>query len=395
MILTGSLLAPSSAFPQAGTTAVPAARPAASAFLLMLPSLDERRHYLADRLDGWHTMIGEKSAVARDFLPEMAELQEKLGAVKTPAELTTWALVVDAFESRLMDRLDPRIPMMRPEAAAAARQALMEKKETLAALNRRRIGADPRTAREIDGLKKQIKEGGLSAQSLSHIFERAQALTGSAVPLMNPIQAALAPAFMADRSYPRPAVSQRPYGGMAVPEPAGPAFSASPDNLDEARVAELARANGMNASIVLQAFRESRRQGVDFRMTLAVIESESAFNPHATSAVGARGLMQIMPGTGQGLGVRDSNALYDVATNIRAGVRYLKGLWEQFSDVAWAELGSLNPSGRPDVKAAIAAYNAGPGAVQKYGGVPPYRETRNYVVTVLSNFNKYQRLFSA
>jgi soluble lytic murein transglycosylase-like protein len=151
----------------------------------------------------------------------------------------------------------------------------------------------------------------------------------------------------------------------------------------------------MNAAIVRQAFLESRRQGVDFRMTLAIIDAESNFNPHATSGVGAKGLMQIMPGTGRGLGVSNSNMLYDVATNIRAGVKYIKGLFDQFSDVAWAELGSVNPWTRSDVKAAIAAYNAGPGAVSKYGGVPPYRETRGYVVKVLQNYQRYARIFAA
>ena len=151
----------------------------------------------------------------------------------------------------------------------------------------------------------------------------------------------------------------------------------------------------MNATIVRQAFLESRRQGVDFRMTLAIISAESNFNPNATSPVGAKGLMQIMPGTGRGLGVANSNALYDVATNIRAGVKYIKGLFNQFSDVAWAQLGSVNPLARADVKSAIAAYNAGPGAVNKYGGVPPYRETRGYVVKVLQNYQRYSRIFAA
>ena len=109
-------------------------------------------------------------------------------------------------------------------------------------------------------------------------------------------------------------------------------------------------------------------------MTLAIISAESNFNPNATSPVGAKGLMQIMPGTGRGLGVANSNALYDVATNIRAGVKYIKGLFNQFSDVAWANLGSVNPWARSDVKSAIAATNAGPGAVSKYGGVPLPRD---------------------
>jgi soluble lytic murein transglycosylase-like protein len=104
----------------------------------------------------------------------------------------------------------------------------------------------------------------------------------------------------------------------------------------------------------------------------AIIANESGFNANATSGAGAQGLMQLMPGTAAGLGVTDA---YDPAQNVAGGTKYIKGLLQRFNG---------------DVRLAVAAYNAGPGAVEKYGGVPPYAETQNYVQNVLSSYAKYR-----
>ena len=113
--------------------------------------------------------------------------------------------------------------------------------------------------------------------------------------------------------------------------------------------------------------------GVDSALLRAVIHAESAFNPMAMSAKGAQGLMQLMPGTAGDLGVTDA---FDVAQNIRGGARYLAQLLKAFNG---------------DTTLAAAAYNAGPAAVQKYHGVPPYDETQVYVQRVEQLRDRYAK----
>ena len=114
----------------------------------------------------------------------------------------------------------------------------------------------------------------------------------------------------------------------------------------------------------------AEKTGLDSDFVKAVVNQESGFNPNATSRCGAMGLMQLMPGTAEGLGVKNA---YDPEQNIEGGTKYLKGLMDRFDN---------------NKSLALAAYNAGPNAVKKYGGIPPYQETQNYVKNVLSRYDR-------
>lgn len=117
--------------------------------------------------------------------------------------------------------------------------------------------------------------------------------------------------------------------------------------------------------------RMARAHQVEPALIKAVMHVESAFNPHAVSDKGAQGLMQVMPETGQRYGVDD---LFDPVQNVRAGVMYLKDLQKLFKN---------------NTRLVLAAYNAGENAVLRYRGVPPYDETRGYVVKVAKMHRRY------
>jgi len=128
-----------------------------------------------------------------------------------------------------------------------------------------------------------------------------------------------------------------------------------------------ASVNAPFADVIADA---ARAHGVDPRLVAAVARRESRFNPNAVSPVGACGIMQLMPATARFLGIKD---IFNARENLFGGARYLRTLLDTFHG---------------DLDLTLAAYNAGPGAVQKYNGVPPFRETRAYVASIRAAYQR-------
>jgi len=128
--------------------------------------------------------------------------------------------------------------------------------------------------------------------------------------------------------------------------------------------------NFSTESIKARIVKHAINEGIDPALALSLVKQESNFNRAAKSRVGAIGLFQLMPQTASHLKVNP----YCINGNIKGGLKYLKSMKDKFGST----------------KLALAAYNAGPGAVMRYGGIPPYRETRNYVENIMNNYRNYQ-----
>lgn len=152
-------------------------------------------------------------------------------------------------------------------------------------------------------------------------------------------------------------------GGGEIEIPASAVRGFVPDEVVE----EVTREEGDLRSLAVAA---AERHGLDPELVLAVVGVESAFRPEAVSPKGAQGLMQLMPRTAASLGVEDA---FDPAENLDGGVRHLGSLLARYGG---------------DVERALAAYNAGEGAVARHGGIPPFAETREYVKRVLDRYER-------
>jgi soluble lytic murein transglycosylase-like protein len=323
--------------------------------------------------------------VQAQYGPELARIKTEGDAAQTVEGFRPIQLNLEAWKQALLCQLFPALSgFVTPGDSARLAQSQVEAFRAVDQLKASAFTADKRSY--FDGLKARISVVS-DARSLDLLFDNA----GLARPAPLP-QVVFAGTYTGTGSGLTASVQPR---GLKINEVPSPLSLDAADRARYARVIDYLRGRGASQKIIDMTISEAVRQKVDPLLVLALVQNESGFQTGATSRVGARGLMQIMPATGRGLGVSNADQLYDPSTNLRAGVSYLKSMWNKFTDVSWSALAGMNPFANSDVKKVIASYNAGPGAVQKYGGVPPYRETINYVQKVLSTYLHLRGLFGS
>jgi len=326
--------------------------------------------------------------IQNQYGPELAQIKTDGDDAGSVEQFRPVQLRLEAWKQSLLYQLFPTLSGFAATSdSARLAQAQVEAFRAVEKLKASAFQSDRKAY--FDGLKARISLVS-DAPSLDRLFDNAGLSRPAPLP-----QAVFA-------GYYSPS-GNRSWSGLAAAQPKGLKVNEVPsplslDAADRARYAKVIdylRGRGASQKIIDMTISEAVRQGVDPLLVLALVQNESGFHAGATSPVGARGLMQVMPATGRGLGVKDADALYDPSVNLRAGISYLKSMWGKFTDFSWSALAGMNPFASSDVKKVVASYNAGPGAVQKYGGVPPYRETMNYVKKVLDTYLHLRGLFGS
>jgi len=190
------------------------------------------------------------------------------------------------------------------------------------------------------------------------------------------LQRTLAPPLPARRAPAGATFANTLAGTRAPAAPTRPRLSSAKSNLVLTTVSSAVPSGGaVPFQDLIQA--AAAKYGLDPALLAGIVKQESNFNPNAKSGSGAKGLTQLMDATARRLGVTDP---FDPAQSLDGGARFLSGLMKQFHG---------------DPSLALAAYNAGPGAVQKYGGIPPYQETQRYIPKVLGYAAQFSRSWAS
>lgn len=259
------------------------------------------------------------------------------------------------FKQRLLDTFDRS--RLREEVRRARGSRLSSIKKRYATMV---LGA----SLAVGGIGIPLKNVGLRPDGERQSISPATATSGASAGVMDEISADLMTAT---------AIAREVTGGVetatrAITSPIAAPVEAIAKQAAGVEATEKLREEFFNKNVPFGQliYREAVKNDLDPELVAAVVQTESRFKPTARSPVGAQGLMQLVPRTGKWMGARN---LMNPAENVKAGTKYLKYLNERFDG---------------DQKKVLAAYNAGEGNVRRYGGVPPFRETRNYVRKVTS-----------
>lgn len=276
-------------------------------------------------------------ALNRNRLEELTRIQSGVGKNLSETDKRDYAKAARGFESMF-------VHMLMKEMKSAMLDSFKDSDSSSAS-----FGADTLMGYADMLLSDEVSRSGEGVGIASMLFEQ---LTGGLK--LDPIRTISAPETPASTASPE----------RAVPKTQSPAATPIKNTFLDKMVSRLGNFGG----IISEA---AEKFGVPENLVKAVITAESAGNPKAVSSAGAKGLMQLMDGTAKELGVGNS---FDPRQNIFGGTKYLSKMLEMFDD---------------DLQSALAAYNAGPGNVMKYGGIPPFSETQAYVRKVMKYADNY------
>lgn len=373
--------------------------PDAAAVPAELAALLEDKAVMLKEIEDWKVLLPDdlQAPLTKRFIPPLHQIKLSAEKAATPQALAATRLKLEAWKSRLTAALYSAEARQFPGGAAEYQELVERKRQALVRVRDAEkvlAGAGPDlglgASAALDAVKARVRSA-QSVADLDRLFDNGGTNgEGSFVVLASPMSFSAPQSVSLQASYTTRPARLTP---ESLPPPPSPdqGMAKEPGRDYTALRAALVR-RGVNGSVIDEALRQSRAQGVDPLLVLAMMQAESSFRTSAVSEAGAIGLMQIMPETGRGLGVTDASALFNVSVNIRAGIKYMKGLWDRFSRASWAALDGMDVWNNPGVKMVVAAYNAGPGAVKKYGGVPPYHETQKHVIKVLTYFLQFKKL---